>query len=185
MSAALPTPGPDFDQPVAALKHCHDRIRKQLQTLDKLQQHLQKEGNTVDAQQAAGAILRYFNQAAPHHHADEEENLLPMLNSTAQGEDAATLAATMPRVLQDHRKMEHAWEQLQAQLQAVVDGQGRQLDGALVQAFSQLYTSHMETEEGTIAPMAKRLFSPQQMQELGNAMRTRRGIPLGGGNDNC
>jgi pyridoxamine 5'-phosphate oxidase len=36
----------------------------------------------------------------------------------------------------------------------------------------------MEKEEGHIAPMAKRLFSTEQMQRLGNAMRTRRSIAL-------
>ncbi|HEV2612422.1 MAG TPA: hemerythrin domain-containing protein, partial [Noviherbaspirillum sp.] len=27
---------PGFDQPIAVLKHCHDRIRKQLATLERL-----------------------------------------------------------------------------------------------------------------------------------------------------
>ncbi len=179
MSAALITPGPDFDQPIAALKHCHDRIRKQLQTLERLLQHLQQEGASVDAQQAAEAVLRYFNQAAPAHHADEEENLLPMLKSTAADDDAATLAAMMPVILDEHRQMEDCWQRLQAQLEAVRKGEGSKLDAADVKCFVELYTSHMEKEEGNIAPMAKRLFSEEQMQQLGNAMRARRGIPCG------
>jgi pyridoxamine 5'-phosphate oxidase len=66
------------------------------------------------------------------------------------------------------------------QLEAVAKGQGNKLDAADVKCFVDLYTSHMEKEEGNIAPMAKRLFSEQQMQQLGNAMRERRGIPCGG-----
>jgi pyridoxamine 5'-phosphate oxidase len=38
----------------------------------------------------------------------------------------------------------------------------------------------MEREEGTIAPMALRLFSPEQMTQLGNAMQQRRGISPAG-----
>jgi hemerythrin-like domain-containing protein len=185
MSDALISPGPDFDQPVAALKHCHDRIRKQLQTLERLLQHLHQEGNTVDAQQASAAVLRYFNEAAPNHHADEEEDLLPMLTSTVAGADADTLAAMMPQVLNEHRQMEDCWQRLAPQLQAVANGQGKSLDEAEAKAFAALYTEHMEREEGTIAPMAKRIFSAEQMQKLGNAMRARRGIPVGGTDGNC
>jgi pyridoxamine 5'-phosphate oxidase len=47
-----------------------------------------------------------------------------------------------------------------------------------VEQYSQLYLRHMDKEENHIAPMAKRLFSADQMRRLGNAMRTRRGIPL-------
>jgi pyridoxamine 5'-phosphate oxidase len=179
MSAALPTPGPDFNQPIAALKHCHDRIRKQLETLTRLQQHLHQEGVTVDAKQAATAILRYFNQAAPQHHADEEENLLPMLQATVAGEDAATLGSMMPEVLDEHRQMEDTWHSLGTQLEALANGQGKDLEQDIVERFTDLYTRHMEKEEGSIAPMAKRLFSPQQMQQLGDAMRARRGIACG------
>jgi pyridoxamine 5'-phosphate oxidase len=45
-----------------------------------------------------------------------------------------------------------------------------------VQRFSQRYLAHMEREEGTVAPMALRLFSPGQMAQLGLAMQQRRGL---------
>ncbi|MDO9217277.1 MAG: hemerythrin domain-containing protein, partial [Lacisediminimonas sp.] len=41
MADPLVTPAPGFDQPIAVLKHCHDRIRKQIETLERLRQHLQ------------------------------------------------------------------------------------------------------------------------------------------------
>ena len=53
------------------------------------------------------------------------------------------------------------------------------------QKVADLYAAHMQKEEGAIAPMALRLFSPQQMATLGNAMRERRGIPKEPGNVNC
>ena len=180
MSEGLPTPAPDFDQPVAVLKHCHDRIRKQLKTLEQLPGHLREQGVNVDAQQAATAVMRYFNQAAGQHHADEEQDLIPMLQDTAQGEDAATLSALLPRILAEHREMDELWQKLNAQLQAVAAGSGTALDDGDVQRFCALYGAHMEIEEGNIAPMAKRLFSASQMSRLGNAMRARRGIPCDG-----
>ncbi|MDB5797793.1 MAG: hemerythrin cation binding domain protein [Paucimonas sp.] len=176
MTEQLMPAAPGFDQPVAVLKHCHDRIRKQLETLEGLQRHLQQQGTGVEAQQAASAVLRYFNQAAPQHHADEEVDLLPMLEQTATGDDAAMLASLKPQILDEHQQMEQCWQVLEAQLQAVAQGAGASLAAEDVERFSTLYASHMEKEEGTVAPMAKRLFSQQQMTRLGNAMRERRGI---------
>ena len=81
-------------------------------------------------------------------------------------------------VLAEHRQMEQLWQRLQPQLAAIAQGQSSTLDSADAGAFGELYLRHMDKEESHIAPMAKRLFSPDQMQRLGNAMRTRRGIAL-------
>lgn len=173
---ALPDTAPGFDQPIAVLKHCHDRIRKQLATLQKMLPHLALHGADAEAQQAAQAVLNYFDKAAHLHHADEEENLVPMLQSVAQGEDAATLAELVPGILQDHDEMDAMWQGLHEELTAIAAGSAATLSAATVQRFSERYTNHMEREESRIAPMAKRLFSAAQMAQLGEAMQVRRGI---------
>jgi pyridoxamine 5'-phosphate oxidase len=176
MNELLHDTAPDFDQPVAVLKHCHGRIRKQLATLEKLLAHLPEHGADQQARQAAAAVLKYFEKAAHLHHEDEEQDLIPMLRAVAQGEDAATLQALAPVILQDHKDMDAMWQDLHEQLTAIADGSGTQLSNSTVQRFSQRYLNHMEREESTMAPMAVRLFSPQQMAQLGQAMQRRRGI---------
>jgi len=179
MNSPLPDTAPDFDQPVAVLKHCHGRIRKQLATLEKLLAHLPRHGADEQARQAAQAVLKYFDKAAPLHHDDEEQDLIPMLHAVAQGEDAATLQALAPVILQDHKDMDAMWQDLHEQLSLIADGSATQLSSGTVQRFSQRYLNHMEREENTMAPMAVRLFSPEQMRQLGLAMRRRRGIESG------
>ncbi|WP_313030634.1 pyridoxamine 5'-phosphate oxidase [Massilia alkalitolerans] len=176
MTLHLHDTAPDFDQPIAVLKHCHDRIRKQLTTLDKLLAHLPEFGADEQARQAAAAVLKYFEKAAHLHHDDEEQDLIPMLRAVAQGEDAATLQALAPVILQDHKDMDAIWQDLHEQLTAIAEGGSTVLSASAVQRFSQRYLSHMEREEGTMAPMALRLFSPEQMAQLGKAMQARRGI---------
>ncbi|MGZ8317837.1 MAG: pyridoxamine 5'-phosphate oxidase [Telluria sp.] len=176
MTNALPDAAPGFDQPIAVLKHCHDRIRKQLSTLHKLLEHLPAHGADEQAMQAAANVIRYFDKAAHLHHQDEEENLVPMLLSVARGEDADTLAALVPGILRDHDQMDALWQRLHEQLKPVSEGKSAALSEADVRAFTERYTAHMEREEGHIAPMAKRLFSAAQMAELGAAMQMRRGI---------
>jgi pyridoxamine 5'-phosphate oxidase len=176
MKNLLPEAAPAFDQPVAVLKHCHDRIRKQLATLEKLLVHLPEHGADEQARQAAQAVLRYFDKAAHLHHDDEEQDLIPMLRAVAQGEDAATLQALVPVILQDHQDMDAMWQDLHEQLTMIADGSAAVLSAVTVQRFVQRYTSHLEREESNIAPMALRLFSPAQMTRLGNAMQQRRGL---------
>jgi len=176
MNSLLPDPAPDFDQPIAVLKHCHGRIRKQLATLEKLLVHLPEYGADEQARQAAGAVLKYFDKAAHLHHDDEEQDLLPMLLAVAQGEDAATLQALAPRILQEHKDMDAMWQDLHEQLAGIADGSGTQLSASIVRRFVQSYHGHMEREEGIVAPMALRLFGPDQMARLGGAMRQRRGL---------
>jgi pyridoxamine 5'-phosphate oxidase len=176
MSNALPDTAPGFDQPIAVLKHCHDRIRKQLATLEKLVPHLAAHGADEQARQAAQAVIKYFDKAAPFHHEDEERDLVPTLLSVAQGEDAALLAQLVPGIMEEHRQMDAMWQNLHEQLNAVANGSAALLREAEVRRFAETYRSHMEREETHIAPMAKRLFSAAQMAALGMAMQQRRGI---------
>jgi len=176
MNNLLADPAPDFDQPVAVLKHCHGRIRKQLATMEKLLAHLPEHGADEQARQAATAVLKYFDKAAHLHHEDEEQDLLPMLLAVAKGEDAATLQALVPVILQEHKDMDAMWQDLHEQLTGIADGGGTQLSASIVRRFVQGYHGHMEREEGIVAPMALRLFGPDQMARLGGAMRQRRGL---------
>jgi pyridoxamine 5'-phosphate oxidase len=176
MSHALFDTAPDFSQPIAVLKHCHDRIRKQLQTLHKLEAHLPAHGADAEAQKAAQAVLKYFNNAAPLHHEDEEENLLPMLLATARDADATLLADVVPAILAEHQQMDQDWTIIKSQLEQIGNGTGSTLSAIDVARFCDAYAAHMAVEEGHIAPMAKRLFSAEQMAQLGSAMQLRRGI---------
>lgn len=167
---------PGFDQPLAVLKHCHDRIRKQLATLDKMLVHLPLHGADQQARQAAKAVLRYFTEAAPLHHEDEEINLLPTLELTAQGDDAVLLNEFLPLILKQHGQMGAQWKNLERQLNAIADGSSAALSEQDVLQFNEIYAVHMQIEENHIAPMAKRIFSEAQMSQLGAAMQQRRGI---------
>jgi pyridoxamine 5'-phosphate oxidase len=169
---------PSFDQPLAVLKHCHDRIRKQLATLEKLLPHLQSHGADDEAQKAVQAVLKYFQNAAPLHHEDEEIDLLPELQRTAQGADAELLAVRLSTILQQHQEMATLWQTIESQLSLIANGSSAKLSDSDVAAFQALYQEHMQIEETQIAPMAMRLFDTQQMQKLGQAMQARRGIAV-------
>jgi pyridoxamine 5'-phosphate oxidase len=179
MTDSLFATAPGFDQPLAVLKHCHDKIRKQLSTLQNLLDYLPQHGATPEAKQAAGAVLQYFSKAAHLHHADEEENLMPMLQACATDLDAALLDRLVPEILDQHRQMDRAWDAIKTQLEAIVDGTAGTLSSSTIEQFVRAYLAHMTKEETHLATMAMRLFDPQQMAQLGAAMLARRGAQVG------
>jgi pyridoxamine 5'-phosphate oxidase len=99
-----------------------------------------------------------------------------MLDATATGADLDTVRRLRPEILAQHKQMDEAWHILDVQLDKIANGSASDLSADAVNTFVRMYTAHMETEEGHIAPMAKRIFSPQQMAILGESMKRRRGI---------
>ena len=167
-----------FDEPLAALSACHRRIEKQMATLARLQKHVASCGFDDEARTAAAGILRYFIEAAPHHHADEEADLFPkVLRAAEASADRACAFELVSHLLVDHRNMEEVWEKLRAALQALESGEKTALDSQLCEDFARIYSSHMEREDKQLFPLAGRLLGKADFVSLGNAMAQRRGLP--------
>lgn len=164
------TPAPSFDDPLEMLLACHGRIQAQCATLRKLLAHLPTHGCDTQAQQAARAILRYFDTAGPHHHNDEELDLFPLLLASAD-RPAQTLVA---RLLDEHRAMDAAWQHLRVYLDDLAGGKSAALDTATAEHFIGVYDRHIALENSQLLPLAKRLLTAGQLQTLGSNMAARR-----------
>ncbi len=165
---------PSFDHPLEMLHACHDRILRQCELLEKLTAHLDREGCDAQAQQAAKAILRYFDAAGQFHHLDEEEDLFPALRLSA-GRDSMQLETLLGRLLSEHVVMLAAWNALRPVLQQLADGVDTPLSGTLTERFISSHTSHITVEEQDLLPLAARLLGPQQTARIGQNMAERRG----------
>lgn len=181
LSIALPgaaTAG--FDTPLAMLGECHRRVERQCATLQRLVPHLAAHGSDSAAREAAEAVMRYFDLAAPNHHADEEQDLFPALLESMAGSDAVCLREIIESLLADHRELDRRWAALRRTLQAVAERQPARLEAADVQAFAALYTRHIAREEGELLPMAEGLLGQDELDRIGAAMKHRRGLAPGG-----
>lgn len=173
---ALPghqAPSAGFEAPFDLLSACHDRVRRSLQLLDRLRRHVAEAGADRAAREAAADVLRYFDLAAPHHHADEELHLFPRLR--AEGD--ATLGAAVDRLAADHAAMAQAWAALRAPLQALADQGTADLPAldAAATGFAGLYAGHLKLEDEVVFPAAQRLFDAAGLQAMGEDMARRRG----------
>lgn len=170
----LHTPGAGFDQPFEMLAACHDRVRRSLQLLQRLVEHLQTSGADAMAQDAARDVLRYFTLAAPAHHEDEERHLVPLL--LAAGEPRARDAAL--RMLDDHAEIRSAWQTLDPLLQGVAAGTLPDLAElrAAAERFCDLHRDHLRLEDEFAFPEAQGRIGAdaQAMAAMGEEMAARR-----------
>jgi hemerythrin-like domain-containing protein len=174
MSEFFRTPAPGFDDPLGLLRACHGRIRERLDTLERLPEHLLTRGADAEVGAAARRILEYFDRAAPHHHADEDRDLFPLLLNVAErpGWDPG-LPETLERLAAEHALLEDGWAQLRSELEALALGENRTLPEA--DDWIRATRAHLSLEESRVLPLAGRLLTNRDLRRLGRAMALRRG----------
>ena len=175
-ASLLGAAAPGFDRPLEVLEACHGRIAKQCDTLDKLLTHLPAYGADTQAQQAARAVLTYFDTAAVNHHDDEERNLFPLLEQ-AGAPGACNLVETLTL---EHDELALLWRRLRVALQLIGAGEADKLDEALTCRFVILNRNHLEFENTHVLPLARQVLGATEVERLGRAMSARRGVPFVG-----
>jgi hemerythrin-like domain-containing protein len=171
--SAAPSAG--FEQPFEMLQACHERVQRMLALLSRLRQHLPAHGADDQARQAARDVMRYFDQAAPEHHRDEERHVFPAL--LAQGEPATV--ALVQRLQHDHRQMETCWVAARGVLSLVAAGELHTLEpqqDAVLDAFAGLHAGHIEAEEKIAYPVATELLAGAPLEAMSRDMMARRGL---------
>lgn len=170
------TPAASTEAPLEMLAACHIRIEHQCNTLQRLAAHLREHGCDEQARQAARNIVRYFDTAAVDHHADEEDDLFPALLESVAGSDPVCIKDLIDRLCHEHRQLEAGWRRLRKPLLAIAAGQETSLPQNDVDTFVTQYADHLRCEEDELLPMAQRLLGQHHIDQMGRAMRIRRGI---------
>lgn len=169
--ALLHTPPPSFDDPVEMLTACHEKVRHFARLATRLAAHLPQHGADAQAREAARSVLRYFDLAAPLHHADEDEDLYPALLAL---QDPA-LSEDIQRLSDEHTSLAALWQAVRGWLLQVQEGNTPPPPTELP-TFAQRYPQHALDEERLIYPHAQRL-SEALRTELGRKMAQRRQSP--------
>jgi hemerythrin-like domain-containing protein len=160
-----------FETPVAMLEACHERIRHYSTLLVKLAVHLDRHGVDSEAINAAQAVLRYFDVAAPLHHADEEQDLFPAL--LTHGGDG--LSEKIRALEAEHVELDALWAELRSKLGLIVSGAPAVLSREEARHFFTRYFAHAAREETEIYPYADTLLDNATLADIGRRMASRRG----------
>lgn len=170
------TPGAGFDQPVEMWLACHERVQRFAALLGRLAEHLAAQGADEDAQVTATSIRRYFNEAAPRHHEDEEVDMFPRLRERLDAERDRTVLDVLDQVEADHLEMAGLWKRLDAVLAEIARGQPVELKQSLIDRFATMYRHHIDAEERVILPALRKALGKADWQAVGRAMAERRGL---------
>ncbi len=173
------TPAAGFDQPLELWLACHDRVRRMASLLERLHEHMQDKGADDAAQVTATSIRRYFDEAAPRHHEDEEIDLFPLLRRLLPQKapaDEAKVTAALDRLQNDHVELSKLWQEVRTTLLTIEAGQPVLLDRGLVQRFASTYREHCEIEDTIVATALQRCLAGEDLDALGQSMAERRGV---------
>jgi hemerythrin-like domain-containing protein len=174
----LPSSG--FTQPLAILQACHERLRRMVELLIPLREHLREHGADGPAAVTASTIRQYFENLWPLHEQDEELEILPRVRNRLRSRNtvaAQHLLETIATVHEQHRSFEPLRRSVMAMLRAIETGAAQRLDDPAVQAFVELFRLHIALEEDVLEPAYARLLTPEDLQQIGCAMAARRGLP--------
>jgi hemerythrin-like domain-containing protein len=162
---------PSFDDPVGMLRACHARIERQLLTLERLVRHVPIHGADESARAAARNFLRYFDGAAPNHHADEESSVFPRL--LARTSAARDLVA---RLESEHDRLDACWRRLRPLMAGIASGQRANLPPSLAHEFASLYDAHLTHENEALLPLCADRLTDDDLATIGAEMAARRGV---------
>ena len=169
-------PDAGFEQPFAMLDACHERVRRSLDLLRRLVEHLQTVGHDTDARNAAHDVWRYFELAAPAHHADEERHLVPRLQQSGD----LWLADVARRLLADHEALRAVWDQLGPLLREVHESvsalSARSLNAlhAHTGQFIAIHERHLRLEDSFVFPAVRERMDSDELTAMGREMQQRR-----------
>ena len=159
-----------WDEPIEMLYACHGKVKNFCRQLQLLPDYLDKNGVNQAVKNDVQQILNYFNQSAPLHHDDEEKDFFPAL--IKQRPEAQTDVDLLEL---QHIELHRNWDELSAQLVALLNGDIQQIDRALIQRFVAGYDQHIAIEE-PLFELGREHLSQEELNSIGQIMADRRKV---------
>jgi hemerythrin-like domain-containing protein len=166
-------PPVDPNAPIHDFSQCHAGIVKRLDLLGELPALL---APAARAREIAEQSLEFFREAIYEHHLDEERELFPAVQASAQpGDEADRVKAIAKQLTDEHRALEATWKRLESGLKKVAKGHDTDLDVAEIQRLVTQYRAHANFEETEYLPLAQSILSRNQhhMEALGLSLHLR------------
>ncbi len=160
-------------EPVEFIFADHFRQRSLCATLDEMI----AEPDAPATHERATVALRYLQKELPHHIADEERSLFPLLAQRAQREDA--LDSLLALLSEEHGRDRDMAKALIAALRQIIAGQLSPKSDTFASAalaFAETQRRHLSWENAVILPLARRRLTADDMTSLGHDMAKRRSI---------
>lgn len=162
-------PAPTWDEPIDMLFACHGKVKRFCAQLTMLPDYVAQNGVNQAAQEAIRQIQTYFNQAAPLHHEDEEQDFFPALLQYAP-----QAQSDIDELRRQHEILHTNWANVRAHLDALLSGSLKAADSRLMAQFKEGYDKHIAIEE-PLFDLGRECIPVAQRRAIGQVMAARRG----------
>ena len=167
----LPEALPGFDDPLALLRACHQKLLAHCDLLETLVTQLRSGGLDDVARKTAQDLTRYFSSSAPLHHRDEEEDLFPRINR-----QSLRIAELVHNLKRQHQQLDTLWETLAPELRRIPEDGFSSAFLETAGRFCELSREHIKLENMELLPLVASSLSRQELGYVGEAMAKRRGV---------
>lgn len=171
----------NFTDPTGLLSDCHRRIEMFLGTLEAVALVMDNPASG-DTTRALESALRYFEQAAPKHTADEEESLFPRLRQIQHPEVQSTFSR-LERLEEEHRwatPLHAEVARLGARYLSVSSLSTPEVEGfrKAVASLASMYEQHIRVEDELVFPLAAKMLSDVEKEVIAQEMADRRNVRI-------
>lgn len=170
----LADPAPRLDDPVDSLLRFHRRLERNLAAFGRLPLLIEVSGIGAEASATAVSLLHCFGPACDLHHAEEERDLMPRLETRIPLAKRDAWLAFRRGVERDHRELERLWRSLCRPLKAISEGLDRRLAAEEIHRFRAVWATHICEEEASLHFLALRHLLPRDRTVLAHRIRARR-----------
>lgn len=157
-----------WDEPIEMLYACHGRVKQFCRQLQLLPDYLLQHGCNQAVKNDVQQILNYFNQAAPLHHDDEEQDFFPALAQKLPQTQQA-----IDELESQHEALHQNWAELRERLEALLAGEAESIDPMLIKRFVAGYDLHISIEE-PLFELGREHLAESELASMGKIMAERR-----------
>ena len=163
-----------IDSPLAVLGAWHRLGEPQFEALQRLARRSPIASPEAAEQDAARAVLAWFERTVAVHHRDEEDDLFPELIESMAGSDPVCLRELAAAATAGHRVVESLWRRLRPACVALSRGSAATLDADAVTALVDGCRDNFLRADRELLPMAERLLDDAALERLRVRMDERR-----------
>ena len=171
MANPFPETAPDFGDPLGLLRACHGRVLEHCDLLEVFAERAGTEAMDDDTIQAGKRVRTYFATAGKLHHADEEEDLFPLLQR-----QTLKLAQLIHDLKREHERLDALWAQLDSRIAWPRNISDPDAFRAAAAEFIDINRRHVKRENAELLDVAQHMISAKDLERMGRAMAERRGV---------
>ncbi len=160
--------------PLSEFSNCHRGIVNKLDQLTQLANQVESGTLDIKSREAARSLIVFGQSVLLVHHEEEEQELFPLVIDCAPDKTTKAEARGMiDRLIEEHRKLEALWADVEGTLKLVARGKTEGLSNFGAASLIKNYLAHVRFEEDHFLPFSAQILDVHGQSALGLSLHIR------------